>query len=152
MIDDLEKQINTLVSECETALTVYAKKTGANMFPEVVKQKIHLKAPTSTMSAKAMLELANNLQEKTNAAAEKAANLDEKMAEAADELAKKKAERALVEAEEARQEKAHIDAKRKDLYRGEPNRNIAKKKLSPSYDEAITLGRADAGSRRRLGH
>jgi len=152
MIDDLEKQINTLVAECKTALTVYAEKTGAHMFPEAVKQKIHLKAPTSTMSEKAMLELANDLQEQTNAAAEKAANLDKKMAEAADILAKKKAERALVELEEARQEKARIDAKRKDLYRGEPNRNIAKKKLSPSYDEAITLGQAGAGSRRRLGH
>ena len=57
-----------------------------------------------------------------------------------------------MELEEARQEKARIDAKRKDLYRGEPTRNIAKKKLAPSYDGAITLGRAGAGSRRRLGH
>ena len=94
MIADLEKQINTLVAECDTALTVYEEKTGAHMFPEAVKQKIHLKAPTSTMSEKAMLELANDLQEQTNAAAEKAANLDKKMAEAADILAKKKAERA----------------------------------------------------------
>ena len=151
MLDDLEKQINALVAECETALTVYAQKTGANMFPEVVKQKVHLQAPTSTLSAKAMLELANDLQEQTNAAAEKAAKLDEKMTAAADQLAQKKAQRALVEAEEAHQEKARIDAKRKDLYRGEPNRNVAKKKLAPSYDGPITLGRVGAGSRRRLG-
>ncbi|HCH23547.1 MAG TPA: hypothetical protein DE179_04555 [Oceanospirillaceae bacterium] len=152
MTDDLEKQINALLAECETAMSDYAKKTGANMFPEVINQSMHLRVPTSTMSAKAMLNLANDLQMQTAAAAQRAANLDNKMAEAADELVKKKTERALAEAEDARQEKARIDAKRKDLYRGDPNRNIAKKKLAPSYDGPITLGRVSAGSRRRLGH
>ena len=115
MIDDLEKQINALLAECETAMSTYADKTGANMFPEVVNQKMHLQAPTSTMSAKAMLELANDLQEKTSAAAERAANLDSKMAEAADELAKKKAERELEEAAAVSKEKDRIDTKRKGL-------------------------------------
>jgi len=152
MIDDLEKQINALLAECETAMSTYADKTGANMFPEVVNQKMHLQAPTSTMSAKAMLELANDLQEKTNAAAERAANLDSKMAEAADELAKKKAERELEEAAAVSKEKDRIDTKRKGLYRDDPNRAVTKKKMAPIYDGPITLGRVSAGSRRRLGH
>ena len=150
MIDDLEKQINALLAECETAMSTYSESTGANMFPEVVNQKMHLQAPTSSMSAEAMLELANNLQEKTNAAAERAANLDSKMAEAADELAKKKAQREVDET--ARREQARTAAQAATPRQDDTNRAKAKKKLSPIYDGPISLGRVGVGSRRRTGH
>ena len=150
MADEIEQQIQKLVSECESALNEYAEKTGANMFPEVVNQGLHLKVPNSAaLSAKEMEKLADDLQQKTTATAEKAAALDNKLPDAADELERKKARREETEAEEARKEKARIDAKRKELYRGEPNRAMAKKKLAPIYDGPVVLGKVGTGIRRR---
>ena len=150
MIDDLEKQINALVAECETALSTYADKTGANMQPEVVNQGLHLRVPSSGMSAEAMLELAEDLHKKTEAAAQKAADLDSKMLEAANELARKKAQRDIDEA--ARREQARAAAQTATSHKDDTNRAKAKKKLSPIYDGPISLGRVGVGSRRRTGH
>ncbi len=119
------------------------------MFPEVVNQGMHLKLPASTISAKDMQALAEDLHNKTESTAEKAAALEGKLTDAADELQRKKARRAELEAEEARKEKARIDAKRKELYRGEPNRSMAKKKLAPIYDGPVVLGKVGTGIRRR---
>ena len=150
MADDIEKQIEKLVSQCESALHEYADKTGANMFPEVVNQGLHLRVPNSAaLSATEMAKLADDLQQKSASTAEKAAALDNKLTNAADELERKKARRAEMEAEEAALEKARIDAKRKELYRGEPNRAMAKKKLAPIYDGPVVLGKVGTGIRRR---
>ena len=150
MADELEEQLKKLVSECESALHEYAEKTGANMHPEVVNQGMHLKVPDSAaLSAQEMAKLADDLHQKTESTAEKAAALNNKLTDAAGELERKKARRAELEAEEAQREKDRIDAKRKELYRGEPNRTMAKKKLAPIYDGPVVLGKVGTGIRRR---
>ena len=65
MADDIQQKINQLVSECESALKEYADKTGANMFPEIVNQGLHLKLPAATLSSQEMDKLADDLQQKT---------------------------------------------------------------------------------------
>lgn len=149
MADDIQQKINQLVSECESALKEYADKTGANMFPEIVNQGLHLKLPAATLSSQEMDKLADDLQQKTETTAIKAAALDTKLTDVADELERKKARRAELEAEEVRKEHERIEDKRKELYRGEPNRYMAKKKLAPIYDGPVVLGKVGIGIRRR---
>ena len=150
MSKQTEQELAKLLKQCESALHVYADKTGASVFAEALNEPISSRTgAVKALSDKALANMAKGLEGSTADANERMAKLEAKLAAKTDDLEQLKRQRQAIADEQEAAHQAAVKIKRKAMYRT-PDASTEVKEAAPIISgERIVLGKMKFGSRRR---
>lgn len=161
MSKQTEQELAKLLKQCESALHVYADKTGASVFAEALNEPISSRTgAVKALSDKALASMAKGLEGSTADANERMAKLEAKLAAKANDLEELKLQREALALEQEQERQAGLENKRQAMFRGGKKKPIgqpgaAEATTSETNAEAIisgeriVLGKMKFGSRRR---
>ena len=149
MSKNTEKELAKLLQQCESALHVYADKTGASVFAEALSQPISARTGADkALSDKALANMAKGLADSTVDANERMAKLEAKLVAKTNDLEQLKRQRQAIADEQEAVHQAAVKLKRKSMYRT-PDESAEAPEPEPVISgERIVLGKMKFGSHR----